>query len=74
MNDTTKFNVEWRSTTSYGGHYVFINDYTWHLAIFVDENEAEDYAAYRQRLFDEKGTSEIEMRLEETMTTEVSTK
>ena len=63
MNDTLKFNVEWRST-GYGGYYVFINDYTWHFAIFVDENEALAYAAYRQKLFDETGTSEIK-RLDE---------
>ena len=64
MNDTIKFNVEWRSTGVSSGYYVFINDYTWHFAIFVDENEAKDYANYRQKLFDETGTSEIK-RLDE---------
>ena len=54
----TTFNVEWRPSVC-GGYYVFINDYSWHLAIFVDENEAKDYAAYRQKMLEELGTTEV---------------
>ena len=56
MTDTTTFNVEWRRG---GGHYVFLNDYTWHFAIFVNENEAKDYARYRQKMLEELGTTEV---------------
>ena len=57
MTDTTTFNVEWRP----GGYYIFLNDYTWYLAIFVDENEAKDYAQYRQKMLEELGTTEVPM-------------
>ena len=55
MNDTTTFNVEWRP----GGYYVFLNDYTWYLAVFVDENEAKDYAAYRQLMLKSSGATGV---------------
>ena len=59
MNDQIKFSVEYRQGICWSGYYVFNKEATWHYAIFVDENEALAYAAYRQKLFDETGTSEI---------------
>ena len=55
MTDTTTFNVEWRP----GGYCVFLNDYAWNFAVFVDENEAKDYAAYRQLMLKSSGTTEV---------------
>ena len=52
---TTTFNVEWRP----GGYYVFLNDYSWNIAVFQDENEAKDYAKYRQLMLASSGTTEV---------------
>ena len=44
MTELTTFNVEWRP----GGYYVFLNNYTWYIAIFEDNytpQVTDDYAA-----------------------------
>ena len=48
------FNVYYRAGMQ-SGYVVRINDYTWHIAIFVQENEALDYAAYRNDMLEKYG-------------------
>jgi len=58
MSDKTKFNVEYTSGIC-GGYRVFLNNYAWNIAVFVEEGEARDYARYRQQLLDTFDTTEI---------------
>ena len=54
----TKFNVEYVSGFC-GGYRVFLNNYTWNIAVFVNEREAKDYAEYRQDKLMKTGSAEI---------------
>ena len=53
-----KFNAGPYSSTHHG-YPVRLNDYSWHVAVFVTGEEAEDYAEYRTRMLHKYDTTDV---------------
>lgn len=44
-----------------GGYPVRLNDYTWHIAVFVDEGDAQQYADYRTAMMYKYNTTDVSL-------------